>query len=104
MFLNCNAVDPEIKAAAEEYISNPNAPFRRIKISDVSEREARTIHVITGVDVDGYTHDICDYIRAFCRGLFFVSIPFKLFSEFAKRAGALAFKTYTKRKSPYAFA
>ncbi len=53
-----NSVDTRIKSAVEEYRANKNAPFKRLKISDVSQREVNDIHNLLGLTTYGYTHNI----------------------------------------------
>lgn len=52
------SVDDSIKEAFEKYLANPDAPFDRYKISDVTTRQAEDASRLLGGDYSGYTNNI----------------------------------------------
>ncbi len=53
-----NSVNDEIKDMAETYRNNKNAPDVRKRFSDVSERQAKDVQELTGIDISGFKNGI----------------------------------------------
>lgn len=53
-----NSVDENILAEAKKYHSDKGAEYNRIKVSDVSEKQAAEVERIVGVNVRGFTNNM----------------------------------------------
>lgn len=53
-----NSVNDEIKDMAETYRNNKNAPDVHKRFSDVSERQAKDVQELTGIDISGFKNGI----------------------------------------------
>lgn len=51
------SVDESVLGAVEKYRANKNAPYSRMHLSDVSQREAADLRRILGSDFSGYSHN-----------------------------------------------